>query len=52
MTWMRSDCRKDAAGYWVCPDDDDGGRDMVTLNRLNQQDALNAYVPRGPREPY
>lgn len=51
ITWHRSDCYKDPAGYWTCPDDA-GGRDQVTLDRENQQNALNAWVPRGPREPW
>jgi hypothetical protein len=40
--WLRSQCRRDASGFIVCPDDDDGGRDQVTLDRLNQAAAAGA----------
>lgn len=47
MTWYRRDCRRDAAGYIVCPDDMEG-RDTVTLDRLN---AAGATVrPRASEE--
>jgi hypothetical protein len=32
--WYQSDLRKDAAGFYACPDDQ-SGRDVVTLDRQN-----------------
>ena len=49
MEWYRSSLRRDASGYLVCPDDDEG-RDKVTLDRLNNHYAAQASMrrPRGP----
>jgi len=44
LTWMRSDCIRDAAGRLACPDDQDG-RDEVTLARLNAEGAEHAPQP-------
>jgi hypothetical protein len=50
--WLRSQCRKDASGFVVCEDCDDGGRDQVTLDRLNQAAAagIDARMRRPPPE--
>lgn len=36
MKWYISQLRRDASGFYACPDDQDG-RDTVTLDRLNAQ---------------
>lgn len=45
ITWMRSQCRRDAAGFLACPDDQDG-RDTVTLDRANAAGAAEVRLPR------
>lgn len=40
--WLRSQCRKDASGFILCEDCDDGGRDQVTLDRENAAAAQSA----------
>jgi hypothetical protein len=43
--WYRSELRRDASGYLICPDDDDGGRDRVTLDRGNAAAAMRPRLP-------
>lgn len=45
ITWYRSECRRDAAGFLACPDDQ-GGRDSVTLDRQNAEYAARAQARR------
>jgi len=47
MTYYRSDCIRDASGFLACPDDQDG-RDVTTLDRLNAQNGARA-AQRRPR---
>lgn len=49
IEWYRSQCRRDPAGFLACPDDQ-GGRDTVTLNRLNAEAAAQVRYPRAPVE--
>lgn len=39
IMWHRSKLIRDAAGFLACPDDQKG-RDIVTLNKLNAQSAM------------
>ena len=48
IKWYRSDCVRDASGYLVCPDDQDG-RDTVTLDRANARELEKATRPRPGR---
>lgn len=50
--FYRSEMRRDGAGYLVCPDDDDGGRDVVTLDRLNAQGASQRRLTPPPSEEF
>lgn len=36
IVWYQSQLRKDASGFYACPDDQ-AGRDTVTLDRANAQ---------------
>ena len=45
ILWYRSSLRRDAAGFLACPDDQ-GGRDTVTLDRLNAAGAQQVRLPR------
>jgi hypothetical protein len=44
MTWYMSQLRRDAAGFYACPDDQ-SGRDTVTLNRQNAAGRVEGGVP-------
>jgi len=45
MKWYRSQMRRDASGQLACPDDQPG-RDAVTLDRINSQNARTVRQPR------
>jgi len=45
--WYRSELVRDASGHLACPDDQDG-RDVATLDRINAQNAARA-AQRRPR---
>lgn len=47
MKWYRSELVRDPSGYLACPDDQDG-RDISTLDRLNSQYAARAAQARHP----
>lgn len=49
ITWYRSSMRRDESGFLACPDDQDG-RDVVQLNRLNQEAAQRSRLRRDPGE--
>jgi len=49
MMWLRSACRRDAAGLLACPDDQ-AGRDVVTLDRANAAGALSTRPVKPPPE--
>lgn len=44
IPWYLSQLRKDAAGFYACPDDQ-AGRDVVTLNRANAQEKITGGIP-------
>lgn len=44
ITWYMSQLRRDAAGFYACPDDQ-SGRDVVTLDRQNATSRNEGGVP-------
>lgn len=44
IVWYMSQLRKDAAGFYACPDDQ-SGRDVVTLDRANTTGPVSSGIP-------
>jgi hypothetical protein len=44
IKWYMSELRKDAAGFYACPDDQ-SGRDVVTLDRQNSATRVEGGIP-------
>jgi hypothetical protein len=42
--WYQSTMVLDPAGYWACPDDQ-SGKDVVTLDRMNNAERTGGGVP-------
>ncbi len=42
VIWYRYRLRRDASGFLTCPDDNDVGRDTVTISRENAQGAARS----------
>ncbi len=50
VQWYRHRLRRDASGFLTCPDDNDVGRDVVTLSRHNAADARRQSDVRAYRD--